>query len=162
VDSIPVTDPVDVTVRATTDASREAAFDIIAPIDLSSIFDRWLFIPGVTGVEDQSGPWNEPGQTRTVLLSDGTRAHEVLTQVDRPAGFAYRVGPFPKPLGLLAENAIGEWTFTADDSGQTGIIWTYRFQPASGRGWLVRLVIAPMWRRYAQRGLEKAVSQVES
>jgi hypothetical protein len=160
--SIRSTDTVDVTVQATTAVSREGAFDIIAPIDLSSIFDRWLFIPGVTGVEDQSGPWDEPGQTRTVLLSDGTSAPEILTQVDRPTGFAYRVGPFPKPLGLLAENANGEWTFTEDENGQTEIDWTYRFQPAPGRGWLVRLVIAPMWKRYAQRSLEKAVGQVES
>jgi hypothetical protein len=157
----PLAETVDVTVRATVTASRDVTFDIIAPIDLSSIFDRWLFIPGVKGVKDQSGPWNEPGRTRTVVLSDGSSVDEVLTQVDRPAGFAYRVGPFPKPLGLLAKSATGHWTFTEDETDQTGIVWSYRFQPSRGRGWMVRLLIAPMWRRYARHSLDKAVGQVE-
>ena len=153
---------IDVTVSSTARASQEATFDVIVPIDLSSIFKRWAFIPGVEGVRDQTGPWDKVGQTRTVLLSDGTSANEELTRVDRPSGFAYQVGPFPRPLGLLATHATGSWSFTSERDGSTGISWTYSFEPARGRAWLVRLVIAPAWRRYAQRGLELAVAQVES
>ncbi len=142
-------------------ASQEVTFDVIVPIDLSTMFKRWLFIPGVAGVRDQSGPWDTAGRTRTVLLSDGTSAAESLTSVDRPNGFSYRVGPFPRPLGLLATDAVGTWTFTSKGDEVTSISWTYSFQPAPGRGWLVRLVIAPAWRRYAQRGLARAVAQVE-
>jgi hypothetical protein len=152
---------IDVTVNATTRASREDTFDVIVPIDLSTIFKRWLFIPGVEGVRDQSGPWDTAGQTRTVLLSDGTSAAESLTSVNRPEGFSYRVGPFPRPLGLLANSANGSWTFTSKAKGVTAIRWTYSFQPAPGRAWLVRFIIAPAWRRYAQRGLDLAVAQVE-
>jgi hypothetical protein len=152
---------IDVTVTANASASQEDTFDIIVPIDLSTMFKRWLFIPGVEGVRDQSGPWDTAGQTRTVLLSDGTSAQEVLTAVERPTGFEYEVGPFPRPLGLLAEGATGSWDFTSASDGTTRIRWTYSFQPAPGRAWLVRFIIAPAWRRYAQRGLDLAVAQVE-
>ena len=153
---------IDVTVSTTTSAPREKAFDVIAPIELSSIFKRWLFIPGVDGVRDQSGPWNTEGQTRTVLLSDGTSVNEALTNVERPSSFGYRVGPFPRPLGLLATRASGSWSFTSQNNGDTGIRWTYRFEPAPGRAWLVRLIIAPAWKRYARHGLALAVAQAEA
>ena len=145
----------------TTSASRERAFDVIVPIELSSIFNRWFFIPGVDGVRDQTGPWDVEGQTRTVLLSDGSSVREALTKVERPTGFSYRVGPFPRPLGLLANGATGSWSFTPASDGSTGIHWTYSFEPAPGRAWLVRLVVAPAWKRYAQQGLERALKQVE-
>jgi hypothetical protein len=57
---------------------------------------------------------------------------------------------------------VGSWTFTAQGDEMTSISWTYSFQPAAGRRWLVWLIIAPAWRRYAQRALELAVAQVES
>jgi hypothetical protein len=96
---------VDVTVAATTTASPEEEFDTIAPIDLGRIFDRWLLIPGVAGVRDQSGPWESAGRTRIVMLEDGSAVPEELTVVDRPHGFGYRVGPLPAPLGLIATKA---------------------------------------------------------
>jgi len=150
------------TVSATTTAPPERAFDVIVPIDLSSIFQRWFFIPGVDGVRDQTGPWDAAGQTRTVLLSDGTSVQEQLTKVERPTGFSYRVGPFPRPLGLLARGATGSWSFAPEPDGSTSINWTYSFDPAPGRAWLVRLLIAPAWRRYAQRGLRLSLNQVEN
>ena len=152
---------VDVTVYAETSASPEKAFDFIAPIDLDRIFDRWLLIPGVTGVRSQSGPWSTPGQTRVVLLSDGSEVREELRDVERPDGFTYRVGPFPGPLGMIAVAAEGEWDFSRDD-GRTRVTWTYRFRPARLRRWLVLLLIAPMWRGYARRALRKAVAGLEN
>ena len=58
---------IDVTVSSTTSASPERTFDVIVPIDLSSIFEPWFFIPGVDGARDQTGPWDVEGETRTVL-----------------------------------------------------------------------------------------------
>jgi hypothetical protein len=156
-----VAGPVEVTVTAHSRAGPEVAFDAIAPIDLASIFERWLLMPGVVGVRDQSGPWDEPGRSRTVQLSDGSEVPERLTSVDRPRSFAYRVGPFPRPLGLLASVADGEWRFTPT-SGGTDIRWTYRFEPRPGRRGLMRLLIAPLWRGYARRALERAVRAADA
>lgn len=140
---------------------RATAFDTIAPIDLSAIFDRWLFIPGVDGVSDQSGAWDAAGQTRTVNLDDGTSVQEELTSIERPSSFGYRVGPFPGPLGLLASSAEGEWQFSEGTDGKTQIEWTYRFHPAKGRSVPVRLLIAPAWRGYAQRALARSIKVAE-
>lgn len=148
---------VDVTVTARTTAPPETTFDTIAPIDLASIFERWLVLPGVRGVRDQSGPWDAAGRTRVVQLSDGSEVPEALTAVDRPRAFAYRVGPFPPPLGLLAASADGSWTFTRAAPGGTDISWSYRFTPRRGRRQAVRLLIAPLWRVYARRALARAV-----
>ena len=157
-----MTRSVDVSVTARAAASVEVAFDTIAPIDLASIFDRWLLIPGVSGVRDQSGPWDSPGRTRTVQLSDGSEAPECLTAVDRPRTFAYSVGPFPRPLGLLASSAEGDWSFAPAPGGSSEIRWTYRFTAGPGRRTLVRALIAPMWRGYAQRALDRAVAATEA
>lgn len=150
------------TVSAHTSAPPEVAFDTIAPIDLARIFERWLLIPGVAGVRDQSGPWDAVGRTRTVMLSDGTGVEERLTRFDRPNSFGYRVGPFPPPLGRLASEADGEWRFAASAGGGTEIEWTYRFVPRPGGRMLTRLVIAPLWRGYARRAVERASSAADA
>ncbi len=85
------------TVTARTSASPETAFDTIAPVDLAAVFYRFMLVPGVRGVRDQSGVWDTAGRTRVVLLSDGSEVPERLTMVDRPRAFSYRVGPFPRP-----------------------------------------------------------------
>ena len=160
--SLSMSRSVDVTVGARAAASVEVAFDTIAPIDLASIFERWLLIPGVSGVRDQSGPWDAPGRTRTVRLSDGSEAPERLTAVNRPHDFAYSVGPFPRPLGLLASSAEGDWSFVPAPGGGSEVRWTYRFTARPGRRVLVRALIAPMWRGYAQRALDRAVAAAEA
>lgn len=152
----------DVTVTARVAAPVEVAFDAIAPIDLASVFERWLLLPGVAAMRDQTGPWDAPGRTRTVLLDDGTEAAERLTAVDRPHSFAYRVGPFPRPLGVLASAADGDWTLAPAPRGDTNVRWTYRFFPLPGRRMLTRALIAPMWRGYARRALRRAVVVAET
>jgi len=150
-----------VTVSARAVVPPEVAFDVILPIDLASIFGRWLVVPGVRGVRDQSGPWDAAGRTRTVQLTDGSEVEERLTRVARPHGFAYTVGPFPRPLGLLVSTADGEWTFDAV-AGGTDVGWTYRFASRRGREAAVRALLAPLWRGYAQRALERAVAAAGS
>ena len=151
-----------VTVSGEARSNSEHAFDVIAPIDLGSIFDRWMLIPGVEGVADQTGEWDAPGQTRTVILSDGSKVSEELLALDRPRSFEYRVGPLPSPIGRLARFAFGKWTFEQAGPQSTAITWTYSFEPARGRGALVRFLIAPVWRQYARRALNKSISAVEA
>ena len=64
---------VDLTLTARTSAKPEIAFDTIAPIDLASVFHRFLLVPGVAGVRDQSGPWDAAGRTRGVQLRAGAQ-----------------------------------------------------------------------------------------
>ena len=56
-------------------------------------------------------------------------------------------------LRRLVYGVRGEWTFTPDGSG-TVIRWTYEFKPLRRRYWLVRYVLAPLWRYYMQAGVE--------
>jgi Polyketide cyclase / dehydrase and lipid transport len=142
-----------VTVQAATRAAPPVAFDVIVPIDLSTIFVASRVMPGVVGVRDQSGPWDRAGATRVVQLTDGSEAPERLTRVNRPHGFSYRVGPFSGPLRLLVSHADGAWEFTPAAGGATSLRWTYTFAALAGRGGLVRVALAPLWRRYAQRAL---------
>jgi hypothetical protein len=154
--------PVDVTITAHSGATPGTAFDTIAPIDLPSIFRPWLWLPGVQGVRNQSGSWDAPGRTRIVQLSNGTEAPERLTAVNRPHGFAYRVGPFPRPFGTLASAADGEWRFAPAPGDGTDIRWSYRFEARSGRRSLVRILIAPLWRGYMRRALARAVAAADT
>lgn len=152
---------VPVTVESPCRATPETAFDVIAPIDLSLIFTGMGPLPAVRGVRDQSGPWNTPGATRKPELSDGSTATERLIEYTRPHSFAYEITDFTGPLRLLVAKVRGEWTMTPD--GPNSLIrWTYSFYPRSGRGWLIRLAAAPLWRRYATATLARAVQVVEA
>jgi Polyketide cyclase / dehydrase and lipid transport len=53
-----------------------------------------------------------------------------------------------------------KWTFTPDGSG-TAIRWTYEFKPLRRRYWLVRHMLAPLWRHYMQAGVEAAARVAE-
>ena len=63
---------VPVTVRRRIAAAPHTVFDVIAPIDLTRIFRGWGPFPPVIRTEDQSGPWNATGRTRTPRLGDGS------------------------------------------------------------------------------------------
>jgi len=81
--------------------------------------------------------------------------------VDRPRAFAYRVGPFPRPLGLLVAHADGDWAFAADAHGGTAIRWTYRFSVQPCRRAIVAMLLAPLWRGFARRALERCIAAAE-
>jgi hypothetical protein len=151
-----------VTVTATADVdSRETAFDVIAPIDLSLVFAGFGPLPGVTHVEEQSGPWEQVGVSRRPQFSDGGSAQEELTHHLRPAFFGYRITGFTNALRHLVTRARGEWSFTPDLDGGVAVRWTYHFTAKPGRGPVVRLLLAPLWKRYMRRGLAASVREVE-
>jgi hypothetical protein len=72
------------TVETIIDVPREQAFLGIVPIDLSSIFTGFGPLPAVTGVTDQAGGWDAVDQTRSVMLSDGSSAKEVIAEYKHP------------------------------------------------------------------------------
>jgi hypothetical protein len=151
---------VPVTVSARTRATVVQAFDAIAPIDLPRIFTGLGPLPAVVGIRDQTGDWDHVGAARIVELAGGSEAPERITAYDRPAHFAYRVGPFTGALGWLVREADGAWWFSSGVSG-TEIRWNYTFRPRPHAAALVRIVIAPLWRRYARRALGLAVRIAE-
>ena len=149
------------TVYARAAAPIRRVYDVVVPIDLTTIFTGYGPLPAVVGVRDQSGPWDRPGQSRVVELADGSEAPERLTALDPPHGFAYRVGPFTSSLRLLVDDAEGGWEFSPIGADATDVRWTYAFAPRRFTRPLVRFVVAPLWRRYAERALAAAVGQAE-
>lgn len=152
---------VPVTVQARTVAEPRAAFTVVVPIDLTVVFPPHGPLPGVTGVRDQTGPWDHAGARRTVLLSDGSRATEQITEYVDGHSFAYEVSGFTGRARHLVRGARGEWTFTPDGEG-TLIRWAYEFAPRRGRRALLRCGAAALWRRSMAAGLGAAVAAVEA
>lgn len=149
-----------VTVESSCATSAATAMEVIAPIDLTTIFTGMGPLPGVRAVQDQSGPWDTPGNTRTVVLTDGTSAREQLTGYTRARHFTYELGDFTGMMRWLVIKVDGEWTFTT--AGRNSLVrWTYSFHPHPGRHSLVRFVVAPLWRRYATATLARAIRAAE-
>jgi hypothetical protein len=150
---------VPVTVEAVANAPVEAAFDAIVPIDLAKMFTGYGPLPAVSGTRDQSGDWDHVGATRTVELSDGSTAAEVILAYERPSYFAYRVSGFTSSLRLLANGARGEWWFAPAGEGAAEIRWRYTFEPRGLSRPLLSLVVSRLWRGYARRALALAVEE---
>ena len=152
------------TVEADVKANQSAAFEHIVPVDLASIFTGYGPLPAVTGTQDHTGGWDAAGQTRTVLLSDGSSAQELLTRYDYPHYFSYTVSGFTGVLRWLTTSANGEWWFNRDgSSGKTQIKWRYAFNARSIVAAPVLWLIANLlWRGYMNKALALAKLQVES
>ena len=151
---------VPVTVQTRTTLSPDEAFHIIAPIDLSLVFTGWGPFPGVRGARNQTGAWDAAGQSRNPDLTDGSTAVERLTEYTAPHSFAYEISEFTNALRNLVEGVRGEWTFTPDGDG-TLIRWTYEFKPLSGRRFLLRRIVAPLWRNYMVEGVTASARAAE-
>jgi hypothetical protein len=74
---------------------------------------------------------------------------------------SYHVGGFTNVLGRLVTGADGTWRFRSAGERRTAIEWTYAFVPLPRRRWLVRLVVAPLWRRYMDNALRATVREIE-
>jgi len=151
---------VPVTVQTRAQVAPDKAFEVIVPIDLSLIFSGWGPFPAVRGSNNQAGAWDHVGASRNPDLSDGSTATETLTEYTAAHSFAYELTDFTNVLGRLTHVVQGEWTFTPDHGG-TMIRWTYAFKPKRGRRLLLRLGLAPLWRRYMQAAVEAAAKVAE-
>lgn len=151
---------VPVTVQTRTALSPHDAFHIIVPIDLSLVFTGWGPFPGVRGAKNQTGAWDAAGQSRNPDLTDGSTALERLTEYTAPHSFAYEISGFTNVLRNLVDGVRGEWTFAPDGDG-TLIRWTYEFKPLSGRRFLLRRIVAPLWRNYMVKGVTASVREAE-
>jgi len=142
--------------------SQIDAFEYNVPIDLTSIFTGYGPLPAVTGTKNQTGAWDGAGQTRTVLLSDGSSAQEILTKYEHPNYFSYTVSDFTGVLRFLATSANGEWWFSSDLSGKTHIKWRYAFNASSFFVVPVLCFITQvLWRGYMRKALGLLKAQIE-
>jgi hypothetical protein len=151
---------VPVTVHATASPDPETVFPIVVDIALPLIFTGFGPLPAVTGVRDQTGPWDHVGVSRKPVLSDGTTAFEQITAYSPPDFFAYEVSGFTNILGRFVHGAAGSWHFARTDGGETHIEWTYAFRPKRFRILPARLLIAPAWRLYMRRALAATIREV--
>jgi hypothetical protein len=144
--------------------TQAAIFEYIVPIDLPLIFTGYGPLPAVNGVQNQTGGWNEAGQTRTVTLSDGSTARELLTKYDYPQYFSYTVSNFSGVLRLLTISANGEWWFkTNQSSGATSVKWSYSFNSRSLLSSPVLWFITSfLWRGYMNKAIKLCKFHIEN
>jgi hypothetical protein len=151
------------TVQVGIAAGQAEVFQHIVPIDLTSIFTGYGPLPAVTETRNQTGAWDAAGQTRTVILSDGSSANELLTQYDYPHYFSYTVNGFTGVLRFLTSSANGEWWFEHNSASNiTHVTWRYTFNMRSLLSapilWFVTHVL---WRGYMRKSLMLCKSQLK-
>jgi hypothetical protein len=131
----------------------DVAFDRLMNVPLTDVFNRrYAALPAVTEVTDQPADWGLVGQTRTIVLADGGRLHETLTDIERPHSFAYRLDGIEGPLRHFVHTIDGVWTIDPEDRGSR-IAWAWTFYPKASPARLTTSVIGRMWMGYADRAL---------
>ena len=131
----------------------DAAFARLMNARLTDVFTRrYAAMPAVTDVTDQPGDWGVVGQTRTIVLADGGRLRETLTEIERPHHFAYRLDEIEGPLRHFVRTIDGAWTIAPHDEGAR-IGWAWTFYPKTSPARLTTSVIGRMWIGYAERAL---------
>ena len=151
---------VPVTVQTRANVGPDWAFDAIVPIDPCLIFTGWGPFPGVRCVMQQTIAWDHAGASRNPVFTDGSTAKETLTEYTAGSSFACELTDFTNALRRITTGVRGEWTFTPDNGG-TVIRCTSEFKPRTGRRLLLRLGLAPLWRRYMQAAIEAAAKVAE-
>jgi hypothetical protein len=137
----------------------QRAFDATLPIPLTTIFSRrYGLLPPIKQVRGQDGMWGQVGQSRVVVTTDGGTMRELLTDVDTPHSFSYRLSDITGPLRPLVDSIDGRWEFAPKGTG-TLITWRWTLHPR-GMGARVMPLITVMWRGYARQALELLSEQL--
>jgi Polyketide cyclase / dehydrase and lipid transport len=152
------------TVQVQIDGQQVDVFRYIVPVDLTTIFTGYGALPAVTRTRDQTGDWDAPGQTRTVCLSDGSTAKELLTAYDYPTYFSYMVSDFTGSLRFVTTGASGEWWFAANPAiGGTDVKWRYAFKPrVSLAAPFLSFIAKVLWRGYMRKAIGLCKSEFEA
>lgn len=137
----------------------QRAFEVTLPIPLTMIFSRrYGLLPPIKHVRGQEGIWGQIGQSRTVVTTDGGTMRELLTEVDAPHSFSYRLSDITGPLRPLVDSIDGRWEFAPRGTG-TVITWRWTLHPR-GMGARIIPLITLMWRGYARQALELLSEQL--
>lgn len=139
----------------------DRTFDTVVAEDvLPHVLQRVGPVPGVVGTHGLTGPWDTPGSERTVELEGGGTVRETVLMWVRPLHFAYRVEGFPKPIGWMANHAVGVWRFEPLGPRRCRFRWTYSFHSR------LFLTVPPLtayarsfWGRYMEAGADRLVER---
>ena len=133
----------------------ERAFDVVLTEPLTRLFcRRYGPIAPIREVRDQTGPWGEVGQTRTIALADGGTMRERLTEVVRPERFDYVLTDFTGAFRPLVSHVDGRWAFAPEGTG-VRVTWSWTLHPTSTYAARVLPLVGRMWRGYARQALEQ-------
>ena len=137
----------------------DRALDLTLPIPLPVLFSkRYGLLPPIKEVRGQVGVWGQVGQTRTVVTADGGSMDELLTEVDPPHSFSYRLTNISGPIRPLVGRIDGRWEFAPQGTG-TLVTWRWTLHP-KGLGVGVLRPITWMWLGYARQALELLSEQL--
>lgn len=147
-------------------APLEIAWKSYAELDPKRAFEKRGPVPAVTGVANQEGPWDRLGQTRNVMLTDGSVLSEEIVEVVAPAGgrarLVYEVQGFSAPIGLLTNESRSEIDFTADGE-MTRVHWVYGYRPKSVVARVPLSLFVPLlWQGYVQKAFENSKKIIEA
>ena len=100
---------------------------------LPVLFKRWYGpIPPIKEVRDQSGDWDEIGQSRTIFLTGGGSMREQLTSYDAPRSFGYTLSEIKGPMAPLVGGIDGFWSFEplgSEATPATRVTWRWTDSP---------------------------------
>lgn len=134
--------------------SPEDAFARTLPMPLTTLFSSWYGpIPPIRGVRDQTGDWQQAGQSRTIVLAGGGTMRETLTAVDPPRSFTYVITGITGPMAPLIDHVEGAWNFAPKGTG-THVTWRWTLHRKSALTAPALAVFARLWRGYARQSLE--------
>lgn len=155
--------PVSTQVSAEVRASRDEFFYWFTSVDLSDVMNRYGPIPGVIGIEDQTGPMHVPGSSRVLRLSDGSTATEEVTSCDPPVEVMYRLNRLTGFFGHLVAEARGALWFDETQGGGTRLKWRYTFFCRSLASTVfMRMLVPLLWRGFMQSALTRSKHLAEA
>jgi uncharacterized protein YndB with AHSA1/START domain len=134
----------------------EAVFDFATAKDTLARFLGALGpIPGVTAVDIEGDGVLRAGARRHLKMSDGSEMTETILEQERPRRHRYRwVTQPPFPFPLFISGAEAGWVFETIGSG-TRLVWTYTFDLTSPVAYPIARLIAFVFRKYMQKGLDR-------
>lgn len=150
-------DPVSTKVSAEIEMPRDRFFYWFTSVDLPKVMDRYGPLPGVVGIQDQTGPMHVPGSSRVLLLSDGTTAIEEVISCDPPKEVEYRLYQLTSFFRHLVAEARGEIGFGETRDGGTSVEWRYSFFGRNLAATLVLQILIPLlWNGFMQAALTRS------
>jgi hypothetical protein len=144
-------------------ARKDLVYDWFTDLDISRVLNGYGPLPSVLTTENQTGPWNIPGQRRSLRMSGDINATQEILACQRPDFFAYRVTGFTHILDYLSHGAEARWWFDQMPDGSTQMRWTYTFWPRTFVGKIaIYPVIRTIWRWYMQSTIKEMQRLAES
>jgi hypothetical protein len=130
--------------------TTEDAYDTLVDAPLEALFtSRSGPISPVARCEGQVGDWGTTGQTRRVVLTDGSSNLETLVGADRAdLDYRYLLSDFQGPFRMLVRTIDGRFAF-APEGGGTRVTWTWVMHPTNPVAGRLLPVVGMFWRRWA-------------